>query len=474
MRHEGRTSIGRGCIVAALGFLSTLMATTAAAQGPVTTGTVSMANAPVSPAEEQVNQAADLMDDNRWGDAIALLDAVIAADPRNARALANRAMCYAQTNRVEQATRDLAAAEAVQPVAAVNHRVRAVLANRLSDKTTELAELTKSLTLEPGNPYARIMRSWLLQEQNREPEALANAAAFLDARPDNPDAYLLLARLHIAQRRPVMAEEIAQSLLKEIPDHPITHRIAAQIYSDAGNRAEAVAQIGKAIQLKADDARLFYTRATYRKWDDLSARKADLDKAAALDPRDLDIVYSQANFAFESGDWNGAITGFKRILAEEPKDFGMLAYLAMAQAKAGAPGEAKKTAALALGSVSGPGDLGTICRVMALEGILLDVAVTACDEALRSDPQSARFLKARGLLNLRLGKLDAAEADYTRSLSLDDRDADAFYGRAIVRWRKDDRAAALADLSAAQSLDALVDESFRRVGLRDLPQKAAL
>ena len=80
-----------------------------------------------------------MADLGRYNEAISTYSLALKQDPNNGIVLANRALAYAWTNRIDEAARDLAAAEKRMADVAVLHRVRAIIANRKSDQDTELA-----------------------------------------------------------------------------------------------------------------------------------------------------------------------------------------------------------------------------------------------------------------------------------------------------------------------------------------------
>jgi len=95
----------------------------------------------------------------------------------------------------------------------------------------------------------------------------------------------------------------------------------------------------------------------------------------------------------------------------------------------------------------------------------LQTALRECTLALRHEPHSASFLDSIGLVNLRLGKLATAIADYDAALSRNARMAAARYGRGIAELRLGETRRGNADLAGAEKLDPRVAAKFRRLGL---------
>ena len=437
---------------------------TAAAQ-PLKPGTVRVELTSGS----KITQASNLMDSNNWGEAIALLTQVIDAEPNNALARANRAICYVSINRVVEAEQDLAIAEELEPETAINHRARALLADRRSDDHGVLSELAKSIKLEPGNSFSNLHLAWLLQSMNREGEALAAAKAFNIVRPDLPGSYLLVAQILSAQGQTKQAARMAPAILAALPNSRAASMVAAEIYDAVDDRPHAMEQIGKAIALDPATPFLYRRSADYRSPSDVAGRRTDLTQAISLEPNNLDTVVALAQLDFQEGHWADAKVGYSKILAAEPKDFGILTYRAMANERLAMTAEAERDLQAAIGASGGAGDYYQICRALAREGKLLDRVLAVCEMANTAHPDDADILAARGLAKLRLDRFDQALADYTRSLSVDDRKPESYYGRVLVRWRSGDHDGALQDLGRARTIEPLIDERFRIVGFDDLP-----
>jgi tetratricopeptide (TPR) repeat protein len=374
-------------------------------------------------------------------------------------------LSYAWTNRLDEAERDMRAAEAIMPGAAVLHRIRAILADRRSDDEALIAETTKSLEIEPGNVMALRFRAYAYQRAKREAEAMADADAYVEAHQDDPDAYAFRAGLAVSQRKPAIAIEQAKRLETLFPDDSSAIAAAARIFDDLGQRDKALQLIGQSISIDPDRYYYYYLRAGIRKWDDLAGRQADLQKAFELDPTNAGTLTQLGLVEFKLGRWNQAIVYFTKVLEQEPRDFGLLAYRAMAHYKPGDKGAARNDLDAATRAASGPDDFSLICWALGREGQLLDTAVAACDKAVAAKPDEDQYRANRGIVRLRLGQISGALADYEAAVAADDRIAANFFGRALVRRRNGDLAGAKSDRAHALAIDPTVAEEFEQWGL---------
>ena len=435
--------------------------------GGVPQQTIEVATPEVRQVEDQLDSGVRLLDSDHYDEAIRVFDAVLAQRPDDGLALANRAMAYALTNRVAEAVRDLDAAARLMPDAAFLHRVRAIIADRRSDDATELAEFSRSLELEPGNAFALRFRARIHEHMGNHAAALADADAYIAAHPRDSYGHVLKADLLIGQNERALAEAEADLLMRQFPEDTEPLVSAARIYSLLARRDRALLAMNKAISHDPRSFRYLALRARIRRWDDFAGRRADSEAALALDPGNNDIITDLGLLDFRERKWGDAIARFSAVLAREPRDFGLLAYRALGHLNAGDRALAERDFRTALAAASGAGDFSLICGVFAHEGAGLDWGMEACNRAVQLDGDESFYRANRGLLELRLGRLDAALADYNAAVAADERRADGYYGRALVRYRRGDRQGAEADRRQALAIDPAVAEPFDEYGFTD-------
>jgi tetratricopeptide (TPR) repeat protein len=74
-------------------------------------------------------------------------------------------------------------------------------------------------------------------------------------------------------------------------------------------------------------------------------------------------------------------------------------------------------------------------------------------------------MQNRGLVLLRMGRLDEAISQYGEAVRAQPHAAPALYGRGLAELKKGDKAAGDADIAAAQAIAPAVGEPFKRIGL---------
>jgi tetratricopeptide (TPR) repeat protein len=111
-----------------------------------------------------------------------------------------------------------------------------------------------------------------------------------------------------------------------------------------------------------------------------------------------------------------------------------------------------------------PAALGARCYARAAWGKELDIALADCDVAMRKDKTSLT-MQTRGLVLLRMDKLDEAIAQYTAAIKAQPRAARALYGRGLAELKKGQKAEGDADLAAALAIAPGLTAEYRRLGL---------
>ena len=94
----------------------------------------------------------------------------------------------------------------------------------------------------------------------------------------------------------------------------------------------------------------------------------------------------------------------------------------------------------------------------------LQKAVVDCNEALRLRLGDDAF-SIRGLVYLKLKKLELALTDYDAALQANPKNAFSLYGRGIAKRLSGDEAGAIADIAAAEQISPDIAADFGRYGV---------
>jgi len=105
------------------------------------------------------------------------------------------------------------------------------------------------------------------------------------------------------------------------------------------------------------------------------------------------------------------------------------------------------------------------CWARAMLGRDLEKALSDCNTAIRLRPAMANYLDSRGLVNLKLNRLDAALADYDAAVKASPHNAWMLYSRSIAAERAGRTEQAAADRKAALAIDPHIGKRAVRYGL---------
>ena len=97
----------------------------------------------------------------------------------------------------------------------------------------------------------------------------------------------------------------------------------------------------------------------------------------------------------------------------------------------------------------------------------LHPALADCNESLRLDPKDAATLNSRGFTCLKLGRFDAAIAEYDAALRIFPEYTLSLFGRGVARRKKGDLAGGNADIAAAKAIQSDIAEELAVFGLKE-------
>jgi len=232
----------------------------------------------------------------------------------------------------------------------------------------------------------------------------------------------------------------------------------------------AVGHFSKAIALAPTEPRYLDQRAEayFRQGKTLLGR-ADLDRAIALDPVDLDALLARAALRLHGRDKTAALADLDA--ADRAADAAAMDRLELGGllTEAGQPQRAigvfDQWIKAHPDDVRRPSALNGRCWARAMAGQELDQALHDCDAALRARPGNAAFLDSRGTVQLRRGEWPKAIADYDAALAGRPKMAWSLYGRGLAKLHGGDAAGGKADVDAAIAIRPHVAEEAAGYGI---------
>ena len=204
----------------------------------------------------------------------------------------------------------------------------------------------------------------------------------------------------------------------------------------------ALADFNAAIQLQPNDFEAYLSRAELELPRQPAGAESDLDTVDRLAPAQADLRIVLARLYGTAGEYAGAVHQYDLWIEYHPDD------------------------------TREPYALSGRCGSEAAANVDVDRALEDCNTALRQMPktapvgESAVALSNRGLVYLRLGRLDSALQDFDAALKLQPRLPIARYERGLVELKKGLRAAGQADLAAAQTAQPGLAKHLAAIGLK--------
>jgi tetratricopeptide (TPR) repeat protein len=425
--------------------------------------TASLATTPAT-ADAFVTRGNMLLDRGRFDEAIKDFQQALALDPKHVNALADRGIAYVWKGDDVAAAQDLDAAQALDARNPVVFRARGLMAQRRGDFKAAVAAYTTSLEIEPNSVFALAKRADAYHRAGDDAAALRDADAVIRRRPDMPDLYLLRANIFRNGGKLEEALKEAAALEAAMPDNAYAHVAAANLYRAMHHDADAMKAYQSALAIKPE-AYIYVNRSQYRPAADVAGKRADLDAAIKLDPTYVPAMIAKAKLQSDTGEVAGAIATLDTALVRQPGGAGILTYRGIAYARGGDRVRAEKDFAQSRNNATEPAELNNICWAKATAGVALESALIDCNAALARQPDVAGFLDSRALVSLRLGRLDAAIADYDHALAKNGKSASSLFGRAVAWARKGDKAKSDADAAAASSIDPDIRNTFEGYGI---------
>lgn len=231
----------------------------------------------------------------------------------------------------------------------------------------------------------------------------------------------------------------------------------------------AIADLSRAIELEPENARLYRERAQVR----LAARQpvlamSDLDAALKREPKDVDSLMRRGELYLAVRAPEKAKADFEAATKLAPDNSELPARIGVAYGRAGlfepAIAELNLWIAAHPKSEDMPQALSARCWTRAVWGKELEAALADCDTALRRNKVS-EVMANRGLVLLRMGRLDEAVVQYNAAIGQQPKLAPALYGRGLAELKKGDKAKGEADIAAANALAPGLAAQYRRFGL---------
>jgi tetratricopeptide (TPR) repeat protein len=296
-----------------------------------------------------------------------------------------------------------------------------------------------------GGPVFRLDRAAQQQQAQAAPSAAAPSAvpggatapanAAFAAEPKTAAEFARRASAQAARRDyPPAIADYGRAIELE-PDNGAHYRARAMVRLAARQPVLAMADLDEALKRKPDDPEALMRRGElYLSTRDPVRAKADFDAAMKLAPTDSSLIAQAGNAYARAGLYEPAIHELDTWIAAHPRDEDL------------------------------PRALTSRCYARATWGKELPAALADCDAAVRKD-KTSEVMATRGLVLLRMGRLDEAIVQYTAAIKAQPRAAPALYGRGLAELKKGQKTQGDADVAAAAAIAPGLAAQFKRFGV---------
>jgi tetratricopeptide (TPR) repeat protein/predicted aspartyl protease len=219
------------------------------------------------------------------------------------------------------------------------------------------------------------------------------------------------------------------------PKDPATYVARATARFEIRQGLAALNDLNDALKLKPDYAPALLLRGEATLGVDKPHALADLEAAMKLSPGDRTMPLTVASAYVRAEEYPRGIALLDAWLADHPKD------------------------------EDRPGVLAERCNARATWGQENERALTDCDAAVKVVGRSAGVLENRGVVLLRLGRLDEAISQFDAAIKIDPKAPWALYGRGLAKQKRGDKAAGDADIAAAVAVRPNLPQLAKRYGL---------
>ncbi|EIQ00620.1 tetratricopeptide repeat protein [Opitutaceae bacterium TAV1] len=375
--------------------------------------------------------------------AIAAYSEAIAADPLLADAFRGRTAMLLEEKRFGEAARDIDSALVLAPRDASLWLARARVWRATGFPENALVDIARSLELSPRNTAALVEQALALEDTGDTAAALRNLDAVRKAAPDENFAWLQTARIYGKLRRVAEIPPLLTPFIEAHPQDAEALSTRGSAWLDLDRLDSAVADFRAALAINPDQHWARYLLSLSL----LKSRKLDESRTEAeeLITRAPDLALGYQARAFvekEREETDAALADFGRAIERNhDAPFARIERARILLAR-GAAAEALADLDVAARSSSDP--VVQINRGEALHRLgRLEEAVTAYQEALRTDPGLADARKDLGLLLMELNRLDEADEQLSDAGKLAPNSGDAPNLRGLVRLISADYPAAI-------------------------------
>lgn len=302
-----------------------LAALAAAFPGPARAAESAQAAAPAAvpvavPAAVAASRGAQLMAEQRYPEAIPVLERELRVDPGSPAVLLNLGWAYWHARRIDDAWKVASTLVKLDPG---NRAFLIFMANtsiEKGDHSRAIVLMNRALKMFPEDHDASLVLSRALFRAGREKEALRVIDGVLARKPDDAAAAYRRAGFLSDMGRKQEALTALEALLKREPENASYRRSRARILSDIGRQAEAKSEWGTLTRGHTDAQSLMNLGWAYWRERNLEAAWEIAVTLVKLDDKNPAFLRFMANLELERQNYDNALSLAEKTSALAPGD----------------------------------------------------------------------------------------------------------------------------------------------------------
>ncbi len=293
--------------------------------------------------------------------------------------------------------------------------------------------LEKALRLDPADAAMRRNLAWNQFELGQLTAAKANLERVVKEKPHDSAAILVMGMVEEELKHYAVATKLLESVPEEVQQRPESVAALARAYYYTGQQKKSRAVL-KDLQLRsAAPESVFVAAQVAAELHDFEIGEALLHSLWTNYPNKERLGYALARLQYRAGRFSESLETLRRTIAsghESSEIYNLEGWCLFRKDDAkGAIAALDRAIALDPADESNYLDVG----MMLLENQRYDGAMTAAEKALAVAPDSYRGHRLKAQIDIKIGRVNDAEALYARAVELNPSDADAITGLATAQ-----------------------------------------
>ena len=277
-----------------------------------------MADATLDDPQLLIDNGVALMNADQWQQAREVFDRAVELAPRNAWALANRALALAELGERDASAADAVQALALDPDNHVAFHAQGALALTGGDMAGAVAAYGRAIDAKPDNVFALRQRAQANANLRAFPEALADTRRLRELQPDFAMNYIFEGMMLAEMKDEAALTAHIDEMLARFPDEPVVRAAASEMYLRIGLDGQADTLLAQSLAT-APNVIALMTSASRRSIGETDEKLAELDQAIGLAPDYVPVLLMRADTLWMEYEFDRALADVNRAIELSPE-----------------------------------------------------------------------------------------------------------------------------------------------------------